>query len=72
MDPARLEAAGREVEAFARELGAAVTVEGPGRWRIERRPAFFKLGIYYWKAELLGNGALEFSERQWRPDPKYG
>jgi len=70
-DPARLAAARREVEAFAREKGAAVTEEGPGHWLLERKPAFFKLGIYRWTAELRANGGLVFSERQWRPDPKY-
>lgn len=70
-DPARLAAARREVEAFAREKGAVVTEEGPGYWRAERKPAFFKLGIYCWTAELQTNGGLVFSEREWRPDPKY-
>ncbi len=70
-DPARLAAARREVEAFAREQGASVTEEGAGRWRVERKPAFFKLGIYYWTAELQADGGLAFSEREWRPDPKY-
>jgi hypothetical protein len=70
-DPARLAAARREVEAFAREKGAAVTEERPGQWRVERKPAIFKVGIYYWTAELQANGGLVFSERDWRPDPKY-
>ena len=70
-DPARLAAARREVEAFAREKGAVVAEEGPGQWRVERKPAFFKIGIYYWTADLQAHGGLVFSEREWRPDPKY-
>jgi hypothetical protein len=69
-DEARLAAARREVQAFARKRDAAVTEESPGHWRIERKPAFFKLGIYRWTAELRADGGLLFSERQWRPDPK--
>lgn len=71
-DPARLAAASREVEAFAREKGATVTQDGPGRWRVERKPRFFKLGVDYWTAELQAHGGLVFSKREWRPDPKYG
>jgi len=71
-DPARLAAASREVEAFAREKRAAVIEERPGYWRVERKPAFFRLGIYCWTAELQAHGGLVFSERDWRPDPKYG
>ncbi|HMD57538.1 MAG TPA: hypothetical protein VKG82_08720 [Solirubrobacteraceae bacterium] len=70
-DPARLAAARREVEAFAREKGAGVDEEEPGRWRLERKPAFFRLGMYYWTAELRADGCLAFSERQWRADPNY-
>ncbi len=70
-DPARLAAARREVETFARKQGAAVSEERPGHWRVERKPAFFKLGIYFWMAELRDDGGLTVSERQWRPDPKY-
>jgi len=68
-DEARLAAARREVQAFAHERHAEVTEESPGHWRIEREPAFFKLGIYRWTAELKADGGLLFSERQWRPDP---
>jgi hypothetical protein len=71
-DPARVEAARREVEAFAREKGAAVIDDGPGRWRVERKPAVFKLGVYRWVAELKPDGGLSLSGREWRPDPKYG
>ncbi len=69
-DPARLSAARREVETFAREKRATVTEDAPGRWRVERRPPFFKLGIDYWTAELQADGGLIFSKREWRPDPK--
>jgi hypothetical protein len=41
--PARLSTARREVESFAREKRAAVTEDGPGQWRIERKPPVFKL-----------------------------
>jgi len=68
-DPARLAAARREVDTFAREKGAAVTDTGAGRWRVERKPFLFKLGIYFWDAELRADGGLRFSDRQWRPDP---
>jgi hypothetical protein len=71
IDPARLAAARREVETFARTKGAAVIEDGPGRWRVERKPTLFKLGIYRWAAELQADGGLVFSEREWRPDPKY-
>ena len=70
-DPARLAAAGREVQAFAREQRATVIEEAPGHWRVERKPAIFKLGVYFWTAELKQDGGLGFSARQWRPDPKY-
>jgi hypothetical protein len=59
------------VEAFAEERGGEVTEEGPGHWCVERKPRFFKVGLYRWTAELTANGGLVFSERQWRPDPKY-
>ena len=70
-DPARLAAALREVEAFAREKGATVTQDRPGHWRVERKPRLFKLGFDCWTAELQDNGGLLFSKREWRPDPKY-
>jgi len=70
-DPARLSAARREVESFAREKRAAATEDGPGQWRIERKPRVFKLGIDRWTANLQANGGLVFSKREWRPDPKY-
>jgi hypothetical protein len=68
-DPARLDAARREVERFAHDKGATLIEDAPGRWRIERRPRFFKLGIYTWTAELRADGGVVISERQWRPDP---
>ncbi len=70
-DPARLAAARREVEAFAREKRATVTEPAEGSWRIERKPALFKLGIYCWTAQLKPDGGLVFSEREWQPDPRY-
>ncbi|MGO8905151.1 MAG: hypothetical protein ACLQMH_05940 [Solirubrobacteraceae bacterium] len=48
---------------------AAVTEDGPGQWRIERKPPVFKLGIDCWTAKLRANGGLVFSKREWRPDP---
>lgn len=68
-DPARLAAARREVERFARERGAAVIEDAPARWRVERKPAFFRIGIYSWALELRPDGGLEISAREWRPDP---
>lgn len=68
-DPSRLAAARREVEAFAREKGGNVIEDGPGRWRVERKPRIFRLGMYCWTAELQANGGIVFSERDWRPDP---
>lgn len=59
------------MDAFARAKGANVSEEGVGRWRLERKPAVFRLGVYFWTAELRGDGGLAFSERQWRPDPSY-
>ena len=71
-DPARLAGAAREVARFAAETGGTVIEEGRGRWLIERKPRFFKLGIYFWTAELREDGGLAISDRKWRPDPSYG
>jgi hypothetical protein len=68
----RLSRARSEVEEFARAKRARIVDESDGRWRVERKPAFFKLGWYYWDAEMQGDGSVSFSERQWRPDPRYG
>lgn len=69
-DPARIAAARREVEAFAREQGASVVEESVGCWRIERAPRRFQLGIDFWTAEVRADGGLSFSRRDWRPDPR--
>jgi len=48
------------VEAFAREQGAAVAEEGPGHWRIERKPAkAVRLDPYNDGAEALKAAGLE-------------
>ena len=59
-----------EVVHFAREKGARVIVESESRWRIERKPALFRLGLYCWSAQLQPNGRVTISEREWRPDPR--
>jgi len=67
---ARLDAARREVETFAREHGATTVANvGPGRWRIDRLPTRFKIGIDFWTAELKPDGGIAFSDREWRPPP---